>query len=396
MFFVLFFLFFSSLSIDDIINLALKKSFYLQSLREEIEVKELEILPSSSLPNPMIEVFYQNVGFDKFSFGKEEMTMLEFKVEQNLLYPKKRIIEEEISREKKELSLYFYKVAEAEIKKRVREVYAEIYSLRGEKIGLEEGVIFLDSLKNSISGSISSGKGSIESYLKAEMVLNKLKARIEEVNQGIFLKIEELKRLTASDFKMEDLKIESLPEIKLEKNFKENIYKNSPLIKYYEGILSLKEKEIAKRKIDLKPNIIAFSGIGIRGGMDPVISLGTSIELPFWKEKKEKVLILAKEKEISSFLKMLEEIKLKIKEDVNGAIEEISRINERLKIYKEGYLKTSSSSIDAALSLFISGGGDFSTVIENMNLWIEGMFEVSKLEAEKFKANSKILFHLEN
>ncbi len=392
LFFIFFILF--SFSLEDLFKIAEENSPYLHSLKSEIEVKSLEILPSSALPNPMFDFMYQNVGYKDLSIGKEEMSMFSINFEQNLLYPKKRKAMEEIGKENLNVSENFYKVAIAEIKKRIREIYADIYSLNKEKEGLFAGMELLNSLKIASSGLISSGKGNQESFLKIEITIDKLQLKLKEIEKEIFLNYEELKRILGKPFDFSDLKINSLPNFEIEENFLNKAIENSPSIKYFEGILKLKEKELLKRKLDLKPNISAFSSLGLRGGFDPVFSFGTKIEFPFWKEKKEKKLILAGEKEVDIAKKLIEEEKLKVKEEVAGAMEVIKKTDERINIYEESFLKKSSLAIDSALSLYVAGKGDFSTVIEDINLWIEGKIEVSKLEGERFKALSKILFHL--
>lgn len=393
MFFLLFFVYFS-LSLEDLIKFAEENSPYLNSLKNEAEAKEIEILPSSSLPNPMLEMMYQNVGFDKFSFGKEEMSMFQFKLEQNLLYPQKRDILKEIAKDNLDISLSFYEIAKAEIRKRIREIYAEIYSLNKEKEGLDSGLKILNSLKIAKSGSISSGEGNQEELLKIEIMSFKLESRLKEIEKDIFLSYEELKRITGYKLNLKDMEILNLPEFEIDGDFIKNALENSPLIKYYSQILKLKEEELVKKKLDLKPDFIVFSSLGLRGELSPVFSFGASIEFPFWKKKKEIPLILSQEKAKEGAKNMLEESKLKVQEEVNGAVEEILNLNERIKIYLEGYLKTLSLSIDASISLYLSGKGDYEKVIENINQWIEGMVEKAKMEAERFKEFSKILFHL--
>ncbi len=389
------FLILLSFSLEDLFKIAEENSPYLHSLKKEIEAKNLEILPSSALPNPMFDFMYQNVGYKGLSLGKEEMSMFSISIEQNFLYPKKRKAMEEIGRENFHISEIFYKTAIGKVKKRIREIYADIYSLNKEKEGLYAGKELLNSLKIASSGLISSGKGSQENFLKIEITIDKLELKLKEIEKEISLNYEELKRILGKPFDLGDLNIKSLPPLEIEGDFLDKAIETSPSIKYFEGILKLKEKELLKRKLDLKPNISAFSSLGLRGGFDPVFSFGTVIEFPFWKEKKEKPLIWAGEKEIDVAKNLIEEEKLKVKEELSGAMEIIKKAEERINIYEESFLKKSSLSIDAALSQYVSGKGDFSTVIENINLWIEGMIEVSKLEGERFKALSKILYHLE-
>lgn len=387
--FLLFFLFFSNIfNLEDLLKIAKENSPYLLSLEKNFEAKKEEILPSSSLPNPIFETMYENV-------GKAEMSMLNFKVGQNLLYFGKRKILKSIAEENALLSFSYLKIAKAEISKRIREIYSKLYFLNYQKRGFEEGIELLNSLKVSLTGSLQTGSISQENFLKIDITLLKLKEKIEENEAESFALIKEIERLLGNKIDLKDFKVDLLPEVKLDENIEEEALKKSPVLNYYEKFLSLKEKELKKNKLDLKPNIYAFSAIGIREGFEPVFTIGSSVEFPFWKKEKEIPLINAKEKEIESAKSALQEAKLKVLEEIKSTKERIKKLEERLKIYREGYLPFSSKGIEAAISLYISGKGDFSTVIENINLWIDGKVEVSNLEAEKFKNFSEILYHTE-
>lgn len=387
--FLLFFLFFSNIfNLEDLIKIAKENSPYILSLENDFEAKSLEILPSSSLPNPIFETMYENI-------GKAEMSMLNFKVAQNLLYFGKRKILKNIAEERAGLSFNYLKIAEAEISKRIREIYSELYFLNYQKKGFEEAIELLNSLKVSLTGLLQTGSIPQENFLKIDTVLSKLEEKIKEIEAEYFTLIKEIERLLGNTIDLKDFKVDLLPKMNLQENLEEKALNNSPILNYFEKLLSLKEKELKKNKLDLKPNILAFSSIGLKEGFEPVFKIGSAVEFPFWKKEKELPLINAKEKEIESAKNTIQEEKLKVIEEIKSTKERIKKLEERIKIYKESYLLFSSKGIEAAISLYISGKGDFSTVIENINLWVEGKVEVSKLEAEKFKNFSKILFHIE-
>lgn len=389
MFLLLFLLFFSSIfDLDNLLKIAKENSPYILSLEKDFEAKNLEILPSSSLPNPIFEIMYENV-------GKAEMSMLNFKVEQNLLYFGKRKILKSMAEENALISFIYLKIAKAEISKRIREIYSELYFLDYQKKGFEEAIELLNSLKVSLTGSLQTGSISQENFLKIDTTLQKLYEKIKKNEAESFTLIKEIERILGNTIDLKYFNVGTLPEINLDESIEEKALENSPTLKYYEKILSLKEKELEKRKLDLKPNIMAFSSFGLREGFEPVFTIGSAVELTFWKKEKELPLIDAKEKEIESTKKILQEAKLKVLEKIKSTKEKIKILEERIKIYKEGYLPFSSKGIEAAISLYISGKGDFSTVIENINLWIDGKVEVSNLEAEKFKNFSEILYYTE-
>jgi hypothetical protein len=52
--------------------------------------------------------------------------------------------------------------------------------------------------------------------------------------------------------------------------------------------------------------------------------------------------------------------------------------------YREAIVPQTSAAVDAARSSYLTGRGDFSTVIEDFELWIEARVELARRQADRY------------
>ena len=60
--------------------------------------------------------------------------------------------------------------------------------------------------------------------------------------------------------------------------------------------------------------------------------------------------------------------------------------DEQANRYRQGILPQTSAALAAARSGYLTGRGDFSTVIEDFNLWLEARVALARREADRFIA----------
>src|SRR6185369_7535756 len=63
-----------------------------------------------------------------------------------------------------------------------------------------------------------------------------------------------------------------------------------------------------------------------------------------------------------------------------------SRAEQQNGRYREGILLQSGSVLDAARTSYLNGRGDFSTVAEDFNLWLDARLQLARREADRFTA----------
>jgi outer membrane protein TolC len=59
--------------------------------------------------------------------------------------------------------------------------------------------------------------------------------------------------------------------------------------------------------------------------------------------------------------------------------------------YREAILPQTSAALDAARASYLAGRGDFSTVIEDFNLWLQARVQLARREADRFTAWAELV-----
>ncbi|HSN85757.1 MAG TPA: TolC family protein [Thermoanaerobaculia bacterium] len=72
---------------------------------------------------------------------------------------------------------------------------------------------------------------------------------------------------------------------------------------------------------------------------------------------------------------------------------EVTRLTARFRLaerqivrFREGILLQTSATLDAARASYLAGRGDFSTIIEDFDLWLEARVQLTRREADRFAA----------
>ena len=65
---------------------------------------------------------------------------------------------------------------------------------------------------------------------------------------------------------------------------------------------------------------------------------------------------------------------------------ERERADRQVLRYREAIVPQTSAAVDAARASYLAGRGDFSTVIEDFELWLEARVELARRESDRFAA----------
>jgi outer membrane protein TolC len=69
---------------------------------------------------------------------------------------------------------------------------------------------------------------------------------------------------------------------------------------------------------------------------------------------------------------------------------DFARSEEQIVRYEESLVPQTSLAFDAARSAYLGGRGDFSTVIEDLNLWLEARAGLARREADRFAVLARL------
>ena len=160
----------------------------------------------------------------------------------------------------------------------------------------------------------------------------------------------------------------------------------SPEVRSARAAVAVAEKKIAAARLDLRPDFSPSAGIAARGSFGPVLTLRLGVELPFWKKDKQQPMIRAAEAELERARQEVRDAAAMARAAAARAAAEREKADRQIVRYREGILPQSSAALDAARSSYLTGRGDFSTVIEDFNLWLEVRMQLVRREADRFVA----------
>jgi len=160
----------------------------------------------------------------------------------------------------------------------------------------------------------------------------------------------------------------------------------SPEVRAARAAVAAAEKKLAAARLDLKPDFAPSAGIATRGSLSPVVTLRFGVELPFWRKEKQEPMIRAAEAEVERARLEVRDAEAVVRAAAARAAAEREKAERQIVRYREGIVPQSSAALDAARSSYLTGRGDFSTVIEDFNLWLEARVQLARREADRFAA----------
>jgi outer membrane protein TolC len=135
---------------------------------------------------------------------------------------------------------------------------------------------------------------------------------------------------------------------------------------------------------------MAGAGVGFRGDLDPVLNLRLGVELPLWAGSKQKPMIRAARAELEASRYELRGAQAEARAQAVSLLADYARTEEQIVRYQESLLPQTRLAFDAARSSYLGARGDFSTVLEDLNLWLEARTELARREADRFVILARI------
>ena len=147
------------------------------------------------------------------------------------------------------------------------------------------------------------------------------------------------------------------------------------------------ERRVELARLELKPNFSANAGLAARGDYDPVVSLGFGVELPIWRRQKQLPMLRAAEHELEAARREQADVEAMVRGEAASLLAAWQNADEQANRYRQGILPQTSAALAAARAAYLTGRGDFSTVIEDFNLWLEARVALARREADRFIAS---------
>jgi outer membrane protein TolC len=136
----------------------------------------------------------------------------------------------------------------------------------------------------------------------------------------------------------------------------------------------------------LFPDFEAGAFLGSRGKFGAVASLSFGVQWPLFSREKQKPQLAAAELRYKAALAEVEAEKLALAENLASLEARMSQASAQSTRYEQAILPLAAAALEAARASFLAGRGDFATVVEDFNLWLEAKVALASWQAEQFAA----------
>lgn len=377
--------------VEELVAEALRTAPSLAVLRARLAAAREMVAPAGALPDPTVELVLQDMGFPKWTVGVQEMSMIGPEVRQDFLYPGKRHARREAANAEATTRGMELEQLQREVAAQVRILYARVYALDNERRALVAARELLELLAATAGARYAAGESEQEAVIKAQLQVSRVGERLDDLvaeRQGL---VSALNRLLdrAGDAALGE--VETLPPVpEASHPWVELAEANAPAVAAKQAAVRAAERRLEAVRLELKPNLMAGAGIGLRGQFDPAVTLSFGVEWPLWKKEKQTPMVRAAEQDLVAASEELRDAKAAARAEAAKLAAELRRAESQIVRYRQAIVPQTSAAVDAARSSYLAGRGDFSTVIEDFREWLNARTQLAAREAERFIAWSEL------
>jgi outer membrane protein, heavy metal efflux system len=373
--------------VGELVAEALAKSPALAAVRSRTAAAREMERPAGALPDPMVEAMIQNADFPNYTIGTEDMSMAGFEVRQPLPYPGKLSARAEAARSETALREAEAADLERRIAAEVRSLYARLYALDRERASLAAARELVELMSATASARYASGQSEQEALIKAQLQVTRLEGQLDDLAAERQARVAELNRWLDRPGASPLGEVVALPAVAAPPaSLDAAAAGGATRVRVARATVAAAERRLAAARLDVKPDLTPSAGLAYRGALGPVLTLRLGVELPFRKGRRQEPMIRAAEAELETARQELRDAEAMVRSEAARMAADWSKADRQILRYREGILPQTSTALDAARSSYLAGRGDFSTVIEDFNLWLEARVQLARREADRFAA----------
>jgi outer membrane protein TolC len=370
---------------DELVALAFQRAPSLAALAARVqEVREL-VRPAGALPDPMVELMVQDIGFPRWTVGEEDMSMIGPQISQGIPFPGKRGARRRAAEAEVTVKASEFELLRREVARDIRRLCARLYALDQEQQALASGRELLELLAATVRERYRAGVAEQEAAIKAQLAVSRLDERLDDLAA-------ERKGLVASVNRFLDQpggaplgRVTTLPEVVVPPMpWEAVVAESSPEVAVRRGEVQAAERRLRVARLELRPDFLAGAGVGFRGGKDPVVTLRLGMDLPLWSAQRQLPMIRAAEQDLEASRQALRDAEAVARAEAARLEADWGRADRQVTRYVQAIVPQTGLALDAARSSYMAGRGDFSTVIEDFRMWLEARTGLAQRITERF------------
>jgi outer membrane protein TolC len=371
--------------VEALVAAALERSPTVAAASARLAAAREMIALAGAMPNPMVELVLTDMGFPRYTVGTDEMSMIGPEVRQEIPYPGKRQAARDVARAESDVRGADLDQARRMLAAQVRTLYARIYALDRERQAVTAAGELLDMLSATAASRYAAGEAEQEAVLKAQLEATRVGERLDDLAGARSTLVAALNRLVDRPGGDPLGTVSTLPPLAVpQAPWEELAVASSAEVAVRRAAVTAAERRVGTARLDGKPELFAGAAVGLRGQYDPAVTLRVGAELPVWRRQKQQPLVRAAGWELDTARAELRDAEAAARSEAARLVAEWERSGRQITRYTEAILPQTSATVDAARTSYLAGRGDFSTVIEDFDTWLEARTALAVREADRF------------
>ena len=371
--------------LDELVARALQRAPSLAELKARVQEAREMVRPAGALPDPMVEVMLQDVGFPRWTVGGEDMSMIGPQITQGIPFPGKRSARRRAAQADVTVKVNELEQLRREVARDIRSLYARLYALDQEQQALSSGHELLAMLAATVRERYSAGVAEQEAAVKAQLAVSRLAERLDDLTAERKGLVASVNRLLAQPGDAPLGRVTTVPEPLVPPlPWDAAALENSAEVAARRAEVHASEQRLRLARLAPRPDLLAGAGVGFRGGKDPAVTLRLGMDLPLWYAQNQGPAIRAAEQDLEATRQALRDAEAIARAEAARLEARWRNAESQVARYAQAIVPQSSLALDAARSSYLAGRGDFSTVVEDFNQWLEARAGLAGREAERF------------
>ncbi len=376
-------------AVEDLVARALVRSPTVAALQARLAAARQRISPAGAPMDPMLEVMVQTI--DAPWAPNRTMSMGQVSYTQPLFYPGKRGARRAAAAAEADLRGVEVGELQRRLGVEVRSVYARLYAIDREVQILRAARELADLFQATAASRYAAGVGEQEGMIKAQIAASRLAERRTDLEADRAMDVAMLNRLLDRPGDTPLGPVAGLPDsVALPEGVVERAQVNASAVAVGKAAIAAAERRLQSERLETRPNFLVGAGLGSTFMPEAAITLRFGVELPVFRGQRQAPAIEAAREDVASANADLRATRASVSAEAAGLLARFRRDGEQVILYREAIVPQTAVALDAARASYLAGRGDFSTVLEDFNGWLDARVGLARREAARYVTWSEI------
>jgi len=333
------------------------------------------------------------------TLGEKDFSEVYFGLAQDVPFPGKRALREQVAREEAAAEGFAYERARRELAVAVAQAYYDVYAAQSALEIVERDLASMDQLVELARGRVAVGQGVQQDIFEAEVERSRLEERRGLLEQ-------ELRALEAGVARLLDR--EAVPHWDrlappVPTPLAESVdalvaaaEQASPVLGELRDQVEAAERRLDLARRDLLPDLsfeLVYHNRG-KQDLDPFYTAGWTVTLPVYADRKQRRAIEQAAAELAAARSRTRGARADLRLGVQDACLRARTAQRILRLYDEGLLAQARLALDSALAQYEVGRVDFQAVLSSRRSLLESQIAYHAHVAAHQKAVARLALHL--